>query len=77
MRHIIYSLTALILSLSLLVAGNSFLTTLLGVRLSLEAFDPSLIGRIMVFNAVGFVAGTLYADRIVRRVGHILSLIHI
>jgi len=65
------SLSALIASLILLVGGNAFLTTLLGLRLSIEGFSASLIGLILVFYSLGFVGGTLYAGPIIRRVGHI------
>ncbi len=65
------SLSALIASLILLVSGNAFLMTLLGLRLSIEGFSASLIGWILALYSVGFVAGTLYAGRIIQRVGHI------
>lgn len=71
MRQIIYSLFALIASVCLLIAGNAFLMTLLGTRLSLEGVEPFTIGRIMVCYSAGFVLGTLFCDRIVKRVGHI------
>lgn len=71
MIRVAYSLLALILSITLLTAGNSLLSTLLSVRLSMEGFSPGLIGPILVFYSFGFVAGTLYCDRVIRRVGHI------
>ena len=45
--------------------------TLLGMRLSLDAVDPRLIGGIMVSYSIGFVLGSLYSIHIVHRVGHI------
>ena len=51
--------------------GNAFLMTLLGLRLSLEDFSASVIGWILAFYSIGFVAGTLYAGRIIETVGHI------
>lgn len=69
--RLISSLFALFLSVALLIVGNGFLMTLLGVRLSLDAVDPKLIGGLMVGYSVGFVLGTLNATRIVQRVGHI------
>lgn len=71
MRSTALSLSALIASLILLISGNAFLTTLLGVRLSIEEFDTATIGRILVFYSVGFVAGTVYTGPIIQRVGHI------
>ncbi|MBA4503190.1 MFS transporter [Marinobacterium marinum] len=71
MRLLVISLLALFASLSLLIIGNSFLITLLGLRFSLLGIDPSTIGMVMVCYSAGFVVGSLYADRVVRRVGHI------
>ncbi len=71
--RLVSSLFALFFSVALLVLGNGFLMTLLGVRLSLAEVDPRLIGGIMVGYSVGFVLGTLYASNIVQRVGHIRS----
>lgn len=65
------SLSSLIASIILLVSGNAFLTTLLGLRLSIEAFTPAVIGWILVFYSFGFVAGSLHAVKIIERVGHI------
>ncbi|MES1924971.1 MFS transporter [Salinisphaera sp. T31B1] len=71
MTRLASSLIALIASIILLVAGNAFLMTLLGLRLSHEGFSTSLIGWILVCYSVGFVGGTLFAERVVERVGHI------
>jgi MFS family permease len=65
------SLFALLLSIILLVSGNAFLMTLLGIRLSMEAVSPDIIGWILVCYSVGFVLGTLYVHKIIGRVGHI------
>lgn len=71
MTRMVTSLSALILSIVLLVSGNAFLMTLLGVRLSIEAVSPDVIGWILVCYSIGFVLGTLYVHRIIGRVGHI------
>jgi MFS family permease len=65
------SLSALLLSIVLLVSGNAFLTTLLGIRLSIEEISPDVIGWVLVCYSIGFVLGTLYVQRIIGRVGHI------
>lgn len=65
------SLSSLIVSIILLISGNAFLMTLLGLRLSIEGFSAGLIGWILVFYSLGFVLGTLYAGRIIEKVGHI------
>lgn len=71
MTRMVASLSALILSILFLVSGNAFLTTLLGIRLSLEEVDPGTIGWILVCFSIGFVIGTLYVNRVIERVGHI------
>lgn len=71
MRGTALSLSALISSIILLISGNAFLTSLLGLRLSIEGVNTALIGWILVFYSVGFVTGTLYAGAIIERVGHI------
>jgi len=71
MTRTVTSLSALILSIVLLVSGNAFLMTLLGVRLSIESVSADIIGWILVCYSIGFVLGTLYVNRIISRVGHI------
>lgn len=71
MGKIALGLSSLIVSLVLLVSGNAFLTSLLGLRLSMGDFNSSVIGWILVFYSFGFVAGSLYASRIINSVGHI------
>ncbi|HET8711162.1 MAG TPA: MFS transporter, partial [Spongiibacteraceae bacterium] len=65
------AISTLIVSILLLITGNAFLMTLLGVRLSLEGIAPALIGSVLVCYSFGFVIGTLLANRIILRVGHI------
>jgi MFS family permease len=65
------SLSALIFSIVLLVSGNAFLMTLLGIRLSIEQISPDVIGWVLVCYSIGFVLGTLYVQKIIGRVGHI------
>ncbi|MBW0148205.1 MFS transporter [Marinobacter arenosus] len=71
MTRMVASLSALILSIVLLVSGNAFLMTLLGIRLSIEAVSPDVIGWILVCYSIGFVLGTLYVHKVIGRVGHI------
>ena len=59
MTRMVTSLSALIISIVLLISGNAFLTTLLGIRLSIEDVSPSVIGWVLVCYSVGFVLGTL------------------
>jgi len=71
MTRMVTSLSALILSIILLVSGNAFLMTLLGIRLSIEQVAPDVIGWVLVCYSIGFVLGTLYVHRVIGRVGHI------
>lgn len=71
MKRTALTLSSLIVSIILLISGNAYLMTLLGLRLSIENFSTTTIGLILVFYSVGFVLGTLYAGRIIQRVGHI------
>jgi MFS family permease len=69
--RLVSSLFALFFSVALLVVGNGFLMTLLGIRLSLDEVDPRLIGGVMVSYSIGFVLGSLYSSVVIQRVGHI------
>lgn len=71
MTRMVTSLSALILSIMLLVSGNAFLMTLLGIRLSIESVSPDIIGWVLVCYSIGFVLGTLYVHKVIGRVGHI------
>ncbi|HET8799838.1 MAG TPA: MFS transporter [Marinobacter sp.] len=71
MTRMVTSLSALILSIVLLVSGNAFLMTLLGIRLSIESVSPDIIGWVLVCYSIGFVLGTLYVHKVIGRVGHI------
>ncbi|MBB5321845.1 MFS transporter [Marinobacter oulmenensis] len=71
MTRMVASLSALIMSIVLLVSGNAFLSTLLGIRLSIESVAPDVIGWVLVCYSIGFVLGTLFVQKIITRVGHI------
>lgn len=70
-RRLVISLSSLIFSVFLLMGGNTFVMTLLGVNLGLKGIEPTLIGSIMVCYSMGFVLGSLYGPRVIKRVGHI------
>lgn len=63
--------TALLLGVALLLAGNGLQATLLPVRASLESFSPLEIGILGSSYFLGFVMGCFYGPHVVRRVGHI------
>lgn len=73
MTKTITSLSTLFFCIVLLVAGNTLLMTLLGVRMTLAEIDTKLIGWVLVCYSLGFVLGSIYCPRIVTRVGHIRS----
>ena len=61
----------LLLGFGILMLGDGLQSTLLGVRASLEGFPTAITGLIMSTFYLGFLAGALYAPRVVERVGHI------
>lgn len=71
MRLLVISLIALFLSLILMVSGNAFLATLLGLRFGMMGVDVGTIGLVMTGYSIGFVAGARYGWMGIRRVGHI------
>ncbi|GAB4224228.1 MAG: MFS transporter [Kiloniellaceae bacterium] len=64
-------ITALLLSVALLLMGNGLQGTLLPVRANLEAFTSTDIGILGSAYFLGFAAGCLYGPRLIRRAGHI------
>lgn len=65
------AVVTLFASLVLLVTGNAMLGTIAALRLEIEGFDPGVIGIVLALTSLGFVLGSLYGVRVVRRVGHI------
>lgn len=62
---------ALLLSVSILLAGQGLQITLLPVRASLEAFSTVSIGVIGAVYFLGFTIGCLRGGALVQRVGHV------
>lgn len=73
MRLLMVSLFSLFFSLVLVVTGNAYLLTLIGVQLGQIGIEPTTVGFIMVFYSIGFVAGAFLAPKLLLRVGHIRS----
>lgn len=71
MLQTVASVSALFLSLVLLTSGSTMLGTLLGLRMELEGYTAARTGLVLAFHSVGFVLGSIYSERIIRRVGHI------
>ncbi len=64
---------ALFVSVALLLTGGGLLTTLVGVRMSEEAFATEIIGVVAAAYSVGFVIATRVCPRVIAQVGHIRS----
>jgi MFS family permease len=61
----------LLLGMGILMLGAGLQSTLLGVRATIEEFPTPVTGVIMSCYYVGYLAGTLLAPRLLRRVGHV------
>ena len=62
---------SLLAGVILLTAANALLGTLVSVRMGIEGFPRLLSGMVMSAYFAGFVLGSIYAFRIIDRVGHI------
>ncbi|ESR25298.1 MFS transporter [Lutibaculum baratangense] len=71
MGALLLSVSALILSLFVLLAGNSMQFVILGLRADAEGFSTLTIGVLAASYYVGYALGTFQAPGFVRRVGHI------
>lgn len=70
----IYALGALLFGMSAMLVGNGLFGTLTALRMSLEEFDPTVIGIVVSCHMVGFVLGCLYGQRVIAAVGAIRVL---
>ncbi len=71
MLYAFKSLWALMLGVWLIIFGSSLHSTLVGFRASLEGFSYHQIGLIFTMNYAGFLLGSLLAQHMVLRVGHV------
>lgn len=71
-RHI-SPLPSLLLSVFLFMMAVGLLNIFLGVRMSMAGIGTGIIGMVMAAFYAGMAAGTLYARKIIARVGHIRS----
>ena len=71
MTSVIAPISALLLSVGFLLAGNGLQGTLLPIRAGMEAFSTPDIGILGSAYYVGFASGCLLGGRILRRAGHI------
>lgn len=71
MKSTFASLTALLISAGILLAGNGLQSTLVAVRANSEGFPLTLIGLMFSSYFAGFIAGCLFVPGMVARAGHI------
>jgi len=71
MRPILLSITALLAGVGLLLLGNGMLGTLIGIRLAIDKVPTPATGAIMASYFAGLLAGSIYANALIRRAGHI------
>jgi MFS family permease len=71
MLSIFRSSWALFIGIGLLMIGNSMQGTLLGIRGSLENFNPTVMGFVMAAYFIGFLGGSWLTPGLIRNVGHV------
>lgn len=71
MSQVFKSAWALLLGMLLLMIGNGFQGTLLGVRGEIEGFSTFEMSIIMSAYFAGFLGGSRMAPEMIRRVGHV------
>lgn len=71
MFGLVASATSVFLAAALLLAGQMLLSTNLSLRMSAEGFAAGTISLVMLHNSFGFMAGSIFGPRVIRRVGHI------
>ncbi|MFP6741738.1 MAG: MFS transporter [Alphaproteobacteria bacterium] len=71
MLRIFATMSPLLSAVVLVGLGNGLFFTLLGLRMSAEGVSGGLIGIVGSAYFAGMFTGTLFCERIIRRVGHI------
>ena len=71
MKANLKSVTALLISVAILLTGQGLQGTLLPIRASLEAFSTISVGFIGAAYFLGFTVGCIFGAELVKRVGHI------
>ncbi|MDH3913847.1 MAG: MFS transporter [Rhodospirillales bacterium] len=71
MIAILLSVAPVVLAASILMLGNSLLGIVIQLKLNEAGIAPELIGATMSAFFGGFMLGSLYAKRLVGRVGHV------
>lgn len=71
MREFAFNVSALLVSISLLLLGNGLAMTLLGVRAQMEGFSTVVTGFLMSAYFIGYIFGALAVPKMVAAVGHV------
>ncbi|MBM6593067.1 MFS transporter [Microvirga pudoricolor] len=70
LRSVLPTIVALLLAYGLMQMGNTLQGTLLSVRGAIEYFTPTQIGAVGAAFWAGIVLGSLWAGKVIERVGH-------
>ena len=73
MHRTLITVSSLLFSIAVLLLGSGLLGTLLSLRASLEGYSETAIGIIVSLYFLGFIFGTYFCPRLIRRAGHIRS----
>lgn len=71
MRHVLLTITSLLIGIAVLLLGHSLTMTLTTLRAAEEQYPSIQIGLIMTAYFVGYIFGTLYCPSLINRIGHI------
>ncbi len=71
MLSVFRAISALLSAVVLFGLANGLFFTLLGIRMSIDGVSTGMIGAVGSAFFAGMLAGTLFCERVIRRVGHI------
>lgn len=71
MRQILLPIFALLTGAAFLMLGNGLMATLISLRLDTAGASATIIGIVNAGYFGGLTVGALFAERVIRRVGHI------
>lgn len=71
MLGLVASAASVFLAAAFLLAGQMMLSTTLTLRMSAEGLPAAMISVVMIHNSFGFMLGSYFGPRLIRRVGHI------
>lgn len=71
MRQIVVPILALLFGIAFMMLGNGLMGTLTSLRLDQAGSSATIVGLVMAGYFGGLTIGALFAERVIRRVGHI------